>query len=305
MSNSLNADRSSMRFANTSLKLPQTSFAIAPAARDKVALGFIAGGASSAEVSFLISCQLSEQAFSEWRNSVYDALLDAWQGWDQAYRTAQLQKRAQGGPQGWDVTSPARNLELIRDELKRQVISWLLNDQAFAGRDAMVNRNNIWDLMDLDLAKQYAPQIQFFEQAFEWANMTYVCYPYYWARGARWPDLTAIEAADPTFAHFLRAGSARVVVPARPGMEQAVKYWLAYCEPDLGGPLPVPGDDDFLSIAQEIRDLIAPMAGGEPGPSWEARMSTPLLWLDPNNALPDNDDRQLGQAPHAPDPLLC
>jgi hypothetical protein len=160
--------------------------------------------------------------------------------------------------------------------------------------------------MSLSQAKQYASEIQFFEQAFEWQNMIYVCYPYYWARGNRWNELTSIEAADPTFAQFLRAGSVRVIVPARPGMELAVRNWLAYCEPFLDGTLPVPGDDDFLSIAQEIRDLTAPISGGEPGPCWEARMSTSLLWLDPGSTLPTNGGRRLGLAPNTPeDPLCC
>jgi hypothetical protein len=182
-----------------------------------------------------VHCRLSDQAFNEWCNSVYDALIAAWQGWDQAYRTAQLQKRSKGGPQGWDASSPMRNQQLISDELRRQVISWLLNEQSFNGRPAMLDRENNWDRMSLSQAKQYASEIQFFEQAFEWQNMIYVCYPYYRARGNRWNELTSIEAADPTFAQFLRAGSVRVIVPARPGMELAVRNWLAYCEPFLDG----------------------------------------------------------------------
>jgi hypothetical protein len=62
---------------------------------------------------------------------------------------------------------------------------------------------------------------------------------------------------------------------------------------------------EYLSIAEEIRDLTAPIAGGEPGACWEVRLGTPLLWLDPDNQLPDNDRRQLGKDPNPPDDPLC
>ncbi len=302
----VDTDRSIRYFRDAILSLPPDQLVLLdPPVRDKVSVGFIAGGAANVVVTFHIHCERTDNAYAEWRNTVYDALLDAWRGWDQEWRTSQLQRRATGGPGGWDVTSSTRNKEIIRDELKRQVIVWLLNDQNFSGRDAMVDLENTWDPFDLQKAKAVAPTIQFFEQAFEWGNLTYICYPYYWARDDRWGDLTVIEAADPQFAQFLRAGSVRVVVPARPGMEVSVKHWLAYCEPFLGGPLPTPDMPEFLSIAEEIRDLTAPIAGGEPGACWEVRLGTPLLWLDPDNKLPGNVRRQLGKDPNPPDDPLC
>src|SRR5438270_6601581 len=65
-------------------------------------------------------------------------------------------------------------------------------------------------------------QIQFVEQAFEWPQMTYRLYPYYWKPSASWRNAMLLDDPDPTFAEFLRAGSARVVVPVRPGFELAV-----------------------------------------------------------------------------------
>jgi hypothetical protein len=299
-------ERSTVRFADAVLTIPSGQrFPLSPSVRDKVDVGFIAAGAASAIVTFHIRCRPTDSALEEWRNAVYDSLLDAWRGWDQEWRTAQLQRRATGGPQGWDRTSRSRNKEIIQDEFKRQIIAWLLDEQNFAGRPAMAEQANSWDRMDLVKSKAVAPIVQFFEQAFEWGNLTYVCYPYYWARDGQWDALNGIEAADPQLAQFLRAGSARVIVPARPGMEEMVKYWLIYCEPFLGGPLPIPNTDGYISIAQEIRDLTAPPSGGEPGASWEAQLGTPLLWLDKDDGLPENERRRLGKAPNQPDETLC
>ena len=138
------------------------------------------------------------------------------------------------------------------------------------------------------------------EQAFEWGNLTYVCYPYFWARGSKWDELATTESADPDFGRFLRAGSVRVVLGARPGFESAVMHWLQYGEPFLGDTLPLPGDPLYVSVATEIMDLTGAPDDGEAGECWETRIATPLVWLDPANALPVNEHSQLGLAPNAP-----
>lgn len=296
---------SQVTFANAQLKIKSTTVAIEPGVKDRLDIGFTGAGAASAEVSFDVACIAGDEVMNQWRSRVFDALLDAWQGWSQSWRTARAAGAAFGGLGGWDATSPARNLEIVKNELKRQVIEWLLDERPFKGRDAMMPANGGWSRMDVDKARAFAREIQFFEQAFEWGNITYVPYPYYWAREGEWTDLARIEAVDPTFAQFLRAGSVRVVVPARPGSETAVKHWLTYCEIDLPGRLPIPDDPSYVSIAQEIHDLTAPMSGGEPGPCWESKMATTLLWLDTASQLPHNDTRRLGAPPNPPEDPLC
>ena len=298
--------RSTVMFQDAVLAPEQQPITIglAPAVRERLTLGMLAGGAITASVTCTIRCRRSTEAFREWQNSVYDIVLDAWRGWQQEWRTAQLQQGA-ARLSGVDATSPARNKELIRDELKRQVVSWLMDDGGFAGFDAIEERPDNWGLIDFDKARAAAPFIQFFEQAFEWGNMTYVAYGYYWARGSEWAALADIEASDPEFGRFLRAGSARVVVPARPGMEDAVLYWLTYGEPFLGGPLPVPGDPSYISVATEIRDLTGAPDEGEPQECWETRLGTPLLWIDTGSTLPSNEARTLGREPNAPQNPLC
>jgi hypothetical protein len=271
---------------------------------DKVTFAVSLIGASSGAVSAEVKCILRPEAEAEWQNTVYDLLLDAWRAWDREWRLQQAQTL---GPQlsAVDASSPARNLQVIAEELRRQVISWLLDDEDFAGIDAMGTLSGGWRRFSLDAARVTAPVIQFLEQALEWGNLSYVPYPYYWARGSEWDDLTAIEGADPTFVNFLRAGSARVVVPARPGFELAVLHWLLYQEPFLGDPLPLPDDDLYVSIATEIRDLTRAPDDGEPGDCWEARLPTTLMWLDDEARLPANGARRLGKPPHAPKDPYC
>jgi hypothetical protein len=272
---------------------------------DKVSLAVSLAGASSAAVSAEVKCVLRPSAYVDWQNAVYDLLLDAWRAWDREWRM----QEAQGlGPQlsAIDATSPARNVQVIAEELRRQVVTWLMDDRSFGGAPAMATQAEPgWQRYDIDAARATAPAIQFLEQALEWGNLSYVCYPYYWARGSEWDDLVAIEGADPNLVSFLRSGSARVVVPARPGFELAVLHWLLYQQPFLGDPLPLPDDELYVSIATEIRDLTRPPEDGEAGECWEARLPTTLMWLDEESRLPVNPARRLGKAPHAPKDPFC
>ena len=54
--------------------------------------------------------------------------------------------------------------------------------------------------------------IEFFEQAFEWEQITYLFYPYFWGRKANWIMLSNQSDPDPAFMQFLQGGAARVVL---------------------------------------------------------------------------------------------
>jgi hypothetical protein len=147
------------------------------------------------------------------------------------------------------------------------------------------------------------------EQAFEWSNLSYFFYPYYWAnRNPEWENLSQIVANDPAFEQFLRAGSARVIVPARPGFDLAVKNWLMYQIPFMDGHLPAPDDPLYISIDKEIREMTSPWEGGIPGDTWQSRVGTTLLYLEKDGDLPfKNDLHQLPaekSKPYFPKPII-
>jgi len=278
---------------------------LVPPAIDKLGLGVQATGCHSLGMAFTVKCQRTTEAFETWQHAVYDALFSAWNDWNQTWKNAQDRNALVSGiPVG--ESSPERNLRTIRDELKRQVIAWLLDEAPFNGRDGLKSDTpageepTSWRETNFDKARVDAPTIQFLEQVFEWGNMAYVFYPYYWAGRKRWDELSTLEGVDPEFERFLKAGSCRVVVPARPGMEAAVHHWLLYQEPFLGRPMPLPGNSMFVSLAAEIRDLTQPPEGGIAGESWDSRTGTTLLWLDSSMILPKNSSVKLGAAPNEP-----
>jgi hypothetical protein len=310
VTNTIQPNRTQRSEATASWSLPadHDGFANLPKAiRDKLPVTVVAAGAESVMAAVLVECDLTDDAFDSWRQTVYDMLLTSHQQAVQDYRDEQA-RLALRGASSLRERSPARHEQMIQEELRRLILAWLTKASPFPGRPAVQESSTDAQLdenTDLTKALTVASEIQFLEQAFEWQNLVYVCYPYYWARPSTWDERRSLNAGDAELAQFLRAGSARVVVPARPGFQEAVVHWLTFRQPWRGGPPPQPGDDLYISVAQEIRDQLLPPEDGDPGESWEARLPTAFRWLDDSPDLPHNTRAVLGEAPNQPKILLC
>lgn len=263
----------------------------------KLSVTATVGGAYKAGVSVAVMCQPTEATWATWRNEVfarihagYADMLVLWQSEQATLDEEPLIPVPQG--------SPARHREVVREELKRQVIESFIGKR-FEGMAALEESEGTWSRMDLDKAQAVGPYLQFLEQAIEWSTMTYILYPYFWADSTRWDELQQTESADPEYDKFLRSGSARVVVAARPGFECAVNHFMIFGEPWGGDPAPVPGDELYVSVAQELKELTQAPADGIPGETWEARLPTTLLWLDTDSTLPkENEHATLPEGIH-------
>lgn len=129
--------------------------------------------------------------------------------------------------------------------------------------------------------------VQFIEQAFDWNNLSYVMYPYFWAQQKRWLDTASRSAGrDPKLDAFLRAGSIRLLIPAQKGYEAAALIFCASGIPWLGGDAPTITDPLFRSVADEVRAQTEEQ-GRPVGQPWEYTLPTDLLYLTGSStALP-------------------
>ncbi|MET3536661.1 hypothetical protein [Chryseobacterium limigenitum] len=119
---------------------------------------------------------------------------------------------------------------------------------------------------------KYTAFVKFMEQAFEWENLSYYLYPYYWGNKQNWTDLYQAENTDPLFRAFLQSGMARVVATVRPGFEDVVQFYLATGKIWNGGEVPVIGDELYLSIVDEMKEP----KGIKQGKAWLTRLPTTL-----------------------------
>jgi hypothetical protein len=180
-----------------------------------------------------------------------------------------------------------QNRQTEEVELKKAFLS-ILTNQHFDVFDAVqASTPDAYPETDIPAAAQQSGFVSFFERAFEWQNMLYFFYPYFWGRKAEWDERVMIQDSDPQFEAFLKAGAVRVVVPVRPGFEGAVAHYVETGQVWLGEDEPNMYSQLFVSILQEIKDRDrAPgdeVAVGEP---WEVRLPTTLVRLRGDDELP-------------------
>ena len=135
---------------------------------------------------------------------------------------------------------------------------------------------------DLARAQSKGRYVQFLEQAFEWQQLSYLLYPYFWATPPKWIELmNRSDRTDPFLSSFLQAGSARVLLAVTPAYDEAVLHYLATGEPWEGGPSPVIGDPLFVPLYEEIRKQQDDLLNAkEDGKSWSFTLPTTLVYLD-------------------------
>jgi len=234
----------------------------------------------------------SASAYEAWQTKTYDAIASAYQNLVQQYDqdVAELKARAQADAEKVVATRfgtpPSQNLKTVRDELKKHCLS-VVTRQWYDGFDAV--NDDSPPTFDFQSAEQQGAFTRFFEQAFEWDQTQYVFYPYFWARKSTWAERFNREEVDPMFLDFLRAGSARVVVPVRPGFEVALTHYLetGFIWNGLGDP-PEINSPLYVPIVTEIQERTGSPQGeiavGEP---WLTHLPTPLAIVRREDDLPE------------------
>jgi hypothetical protein len=247
------------------------------------------GGGQGFSMTIEVLSQLAT-AEQQWQYDAYNAILAAHSAWESDWRSSVAQAQIRRGL-AMAGRNPQQNLDIIRSELKRSVIDMLGAPSASQLR-AVVPGNPMPTgnparptppSVDLARAGEAGRIVSFYEQAFEWQNMSYIFYPYFWTGRDDWPQAMVRDDPDPTYADFLRAGSARVVLPVRPGYERLVgsRLHLDLLQTPISPTAPQPSTGPYLDIAEEIRASQDATVGGRPtGPRWPVVVPTTLVALD-------------------------
>lgn len=248
-----------------------------------------------------IKCQRTALAFKEWQQVTHSALLQAYQKKRSEYEEKLTELQVQAGIE-IAGQSPGANRALEKDEFKKACVS-LLTRQHFDAFDSIESSDIGLPQLNLDEAEEEGSYIRFFEQAFEWENMTYVLYPYFWGRKESWIERISYDDADPLFVAFLKAGAARVVVPARLNFEPAIDHFMNTCEIWGGGELPDITNELYVPIVQELREQLgAPDNEVPQGDPWDVTLPTSLVYLRQQRSLPKWEKNEEGEWEPVPQP---
>ena len=233
-------------------------------------------------------CLRTDERYGRWQQDTFTAIMAGYDKKVSDYRTW-LASQAEDETDA-NTSNPDLNRMVEQTELKRAALE-ILTNQHFDAMNAMgTDPATHYPQIDIDRIRQEAPFVEFFEQAFDWTNMTYLFYPYFWGRKPNWVYVKSRTDSDLLFQQFLQAGYARVVVPCRPAYKDSVLAWLCSNggDPWAGGELPGVDDPLYVSIADEFKET----AVGDDGvveDRFEVKMPTTLIMLEQlGAALPDN-----------------
>lgn len=227
-----------------------------------------------------IFCELTTEGFAKWQNDMFEAIMNAYlqqkAEYDEKIAALEIQKGVQILGR-----NPLENRRLERDELKKLIIMMLTKSPYLYLNSYLSDSGE--PFLDMERACVEGSYIRFFENAFEWNNLMYVLYPYFWGRHSKW--ITALHLTDPDadFAAFLKAGAARVQIPVRPGFERAVAHFCQFGQIWEGNDIPLRDDDLYVPIVDEITENLGKLDGGVPYPEdsepWEVIVPTSLVVL--------------------------
>jgi hypothetical protein len=249
------------------------------------------------------------EAFEQWQIATYNAIMTAYRLAKEEY-DRRVKEAATSDAVPISIRSDVEYRTVEQAELKRASLE-LLTDQHFDSFGAISMPNKI-PTINNSTALAEGPIVRFFEHAFEWNNIVYTFYPYFWGRKEVWPEKLGSGDNDPVFAKFLSAGYARVVVPVRRGYESHISLYLATGVMFPDGEAPQIGDAEYLSIIDEIKENEAAIsnspeqAGVAEGTPWKIVLPTGLVCLDPDGKLPSWEVRPPGKPiPYTPSQVTC
>ncbi|WP_336719987.1 hypothetical protein [Chryseobacterium indologenes] len=244
--------------------------------RDKITVSFISWDMKGVTGSLVATCQLTREAKREWQQKTFKAIIDAYEVALIEYNNAVSEEEKKGG--AIKDSNPNFYRQIENTVLRKNCISYMadrapdaIHGYGLSGLTQGSSFANYETKLSNNLDK-YTAFVKFMEQAFEWENLSYYLYPYYWGNKHNWSDLYKAENTDPVFKAFLQSGMARVVVTVRPGFEGAVQFYLATGKIWNGGEVPVIGDDLYLSIVDEMKQP----KGKKHGKAWITRLPTTL-----------------------------
>lgn len=232
-----------------------------------------------------INCQRTDKAYEIWQLKTHATIVSGYQRQLADYQDKLTQYQTSVRSQVALAQNFAHDPSIEQDELKKAFIFLLLGEHFGQAFHPTPNPEAIPP--NPTVIRDWGAMVAFFERAFEWENMMYTYYPYFWGRQSHWSELILIQDIDPQFEAFLKAGAARVVIPTRPGFEGALAHYQETGDIWMGEEIPDMFSDFYVSIIEEIK-----ARNFAPGKEiciteWDVKLPTTLVMLKDDETLPE------------------
>lgn len=180
----------------------------------------------AATLHVVINCLRTDDAMNAWRLKTFESLKEAHDFMQSEYERKLAQAAIKAG---FAITgkNPEENRAMEIDELEKWAIQTMrISPFNFDGVSYFIENGIGQQEIDPVKSDQIADIQRFFEDGFEWRQMSYFLYPYYWGRRELWGYRRQLQDPDPIHQNFLQAGGAKVIVPVTPGYELHVLHYL-------------------------------------------------------------------------------
>lgn len=165
--------------------------------------------------SLEIECSPTPETYREWQIKCYQAIIEGYEN---------LKAEAEAQMTEWNPNLPGlhplKKTALINTELKKEALKKMFRCTPF------------WISDDYKVGNEYqtncckdslnAEKIRFLETVFDWENMTWELYPYYYADKDNWAKLLNLSDDDPMFEAFLQSSFATVRIPVHRDVQKEV-----------------------------------------------------------------------------------
>ena len=161
-----------------------------------------------------LDCRLSEEGELAWQIKTYQAIME---GYEKLKQEAE-EKMSEFNP-NLPGLNPDQKTQIIKTELKKEALRKMFRCNPFSASDQYVVGQEYNS--DCCVDSENAEKARFLETTFDWRNMTYEFYPYFYgdriahneSKSDNWDAIQKITDSDPHFESFLQASYATVCVP--------------------------------------------------------------------------------------------
>ena len=256
--------------------------------KDTIAVSIVQDFCLSLTGTIQICCVRDPSSYAQWQQQTYDSIMTAYNKAKMDYERSKAET-AVGTLTVTSGNNPLENTNIISTELKKAAISFITtqNYKVF-GLVTADSTDQIPEVDENDMhdALRQGNYADFFEKAFEWENMTYGLYPYFWAKRSTWRDRMGFQSPDPTFSAFIKAGMAKVTIPVRLGFGLEAIHFLETGKIWQKGPVSTLAGSEYYSIAQEILAAEAQPDEVKVSDPWYTIIPTELVQLRKDDILP-------------------
>ncbi len=283
-----------------------------PGIEGSVPVAIVASAVSAYSLTVEVVCRRRRVVYEDWQARSYHVLIEAYRALKAEYDEAVEEQEEDAARVDLNPRFKRRHMER---EIKRLCIEMMVREfpdvKISANHYRQPDEDSFPRMKQAPRLDRHAEVVRFFETAFDWGIMAYIFYPYFYGPRRDWSAKLSLEATrDRLFAAFLSSGMARVMLPVRLGMEDAVNYFLETGEIWFGGGFATEaGDDHYISIAEEL----AASQGREQTieAEWETRLPTNLTILQSaasaliEEGLPCRiEEERIGRGPSRLAPVL-